>query len=227
MKTLIEFIKAVLFLPILLLRDIIRSNNSMMKKIVLIILAVIFIGFTWIGGYKNLYKATDIFLYDTGLSDKLNNITVRGKSMLPTIQNGEKISMHNPNKFKIERGDIVSFINLETGGKNYLKRVIGLPGDHFLLKNGQVYINNLALKEEYVNNSAPTYGNTALADCQSYTVPKDRFVVMGDNRIASTDSRVIGFVDKKDLNGIMKKYHQTLFLPTDKDTLTTILSIDP
>ena len=87
----------------------------------------------------------------------------------------------------IKRGDIITFMSdLETdaGGKKMLvKRVIGLAGDRIEIKNGSVYVNGEALKEEYTKDGR-TDGTMS-----EVTVPEGHLFVLGDNRQNSTDSR--------------------------------------
>jgi len=214
MDNLKEFILSVLFLPILLSAQVFKSERGLLKKIVLVFVVWIFIGGTWIRGYRNLFSATNFILYETGVSDKQINIPVKGESMLPTIKDGEHITLHSPKKYKIERGDIVSFQNIETGGLYYLKRVIGLPGEKISIKNGTVYINGRPLAENYTYNNRPTYGNTFLIDCETYIIPQGKIAVMGDNRIVSADSRIIGFIAINDVDGVIKTHMTPVFTST-------------
>ena len=204
MKILIDIILAILILPFLLIKENFSAERGLGRKILFILVILFVFGFTWIRGYKNLVDATKIILFTTGIMDKLTDVHVQGESMLPTIKNGETLTLHNPKKFKPEKGDIVSFKNLETSGVYYVKRVIATEGEQILLENGTVKINGQVLGEPYVYNNSPTYGNTYILDCKPYTVPKGNVAVMGDNRIASTDSRIIGFIDLKDIDGVIK-----------------------
>ena len=82
-------------------------------------------------------------------------------------------------------------------GKNHLiKRVIGLPGDEIKIEEGQVYINDELLEETYVKGE--TY-----ADALEFPliVPEGKVFVMGDNREVSLDSRQLGFIDYKQIEG--------------------------
>ncbi len=82
----------------------------------------------------------------------------------------------------------------------WVKRVIGLPGDTILLKNGRVFRNGEALTEEYINVSEfPRYDMDV-----EITVPEGYVWVMGDNRNHSTDSRVIGCVPIQNVIGRLK-----------------------
>jgi signal peptidase I len=108
------------------------------------------------------------------------------------------------------RGDIVVFkppVQLEKElaaenkpKENFIKRVIGLPGERIEVKNGKVYINEKAISENYLDE-APNYNwssNTLISDG---TVPKDHYLVLGDNRNNSYDSHYWGFVPKNKIVG--------------------------
>ena len=210
-ETVLRFIFAILFLPLVLVVESARSQRSLFPKVGYALLALFLFSFTWTNGYRNLFRATNLALFELGITDTLTSITVSGTSMMPTISDGETISLHNPNKFGIERGDIVSFNNIETGAFNYIKRIIGLEGETISIINGIVIIDGSPLSEGYVYREAPTFGNTFLIDCQEFTIPKGKFAVLGDNRTASVDSRIIGFVDKSDIKGIIKSDSAPIF----------------
>lgn len=82
--------------------------------------------------------------------------------------------------------------------KNYhdafIKRIIGLPGEKVEIKNGQVYINDSSIKEKYIENN-PNYKWGPM------TVPADSYLVLGDNRDESFDSRYWGFVPSNKIIG--------------------------
>ena len=82
---------------------------------------------------------------------------------------------------------------LETGKTSYIKRVIGLPGDHVEIKSGKVYINGEELKEDYLQPGVVTDVSKGgvLSD---FTVPEKCVFAMGDNRPKSTDCRAFGCV---------------------------------
>lgn len=117
-------------------------------------------------------------------------IKVDGFSMEPTLQNGEFIIV---NKMAYEwgeytRGDIVVFHFPKNPKQEYIKRVIGLPGDEITIRNGQVTVNGTTLDEEYIM-APPSYAG-------SWTVPDHSLFVLGDNRNNSSDSHNWGWVDK-------------------------------
>ena len=131
-----------------------------------------------------------IFLYQP--------VKVEGTSMMPGLEDQERIFV---NKFvyrwePIERGDIVVFRYPRDTSKSYIKRVIGVAGDHVRIDNGQVYVNGEALDEDYVPSD--------YADSRSFSemvVPSKSFFVLGDHRTMSNDSRDFGPVNERFIYG--------------------------
>jgi signal peptidase I len=124
---------------------------------------------------------------------------VASASMMPELSKDDYILV---NKFiyhfrDIKRGDIVLFkppSNPE--GHEYIKRVIGLPGEIIEIKESKVFINNKELTEKYIpEDQKPeyTYGPVK--------IPEENLFVMGDNRNNSADSHVWGFLPKKNISG--------------------------
>ncbi|MGE7605078.1 signal peptidase I [Peribacillus frigoritolerans] len=136
-------------------------------------------------------------------------IVVDGESMMPTLQDHERIVL---TKFgtsidNIDRFDIVVFH--ATVDKDYIKRVIGLPGDHIEYKDDTLYINGKAYKEPYLDkyknqmaSGVPLTESFKLEDITgSMTVPEDQLFLMGDNRQNSLDSREIGTISVDEIVG--------------------------
>lgn len=124
--------------------------------------------------------------------------------MFPTFHNGEYVltDLIALKLGDVKRGDVVVFIAPPDHEKDFIKRIIGLPGDTISLNNGYVYLNNQKLAEgKYLNSSVKTYGEGFLKDGQTITVPQDEYFVLGDNRSYSSDSRDWGFVQKNELIG--------------------------
>lgn len=119
-------------------------------------------------------------------------------SMEPTIKAGKRVVGNRMAYLKVEpgRGDIVIFRLKEDNDKNYIKRVIGLPGDIVTIKEGKVYIGSSKepMAESYVgDHSNENFGPV--------TVPQGEFFLLGDNRRHSFDSRFwkYPFIKKKDI----------------------------
>jgi signal peptidase I len=108
----------------------------------------------------------------------------------------------------IRRGDIVVFKYPEEPDRDFIKRVIGLPGETVELRNKKVFINDKALDEPYIHFLTPPsndYQEVTSADVRErfgpVTVPADRYFVMGDNRDNSQDSRYWGFLPRDYVKG--------------------------
>lgn len=135
----------------------------------------------------------------------LTPIVVDGESMTPTLQDKDRMivtKIGEPNRF-----DIVVFHAPD--GRDYIKRVIGLPGDKVEYKDDVLYINGKAYKEPYLEKYKKLFKDGNLTDSftlketavGSDTVPEDCLFVMGDNRRYSKDSRAIGAVPLKKVVG--------------------------
>src|SRR5712692_690065 len=131
-----------------------------------------------------------IFLYQP--------VKVEGTSMMPSLDDQERIFV---NKFvyrleSIQRGDIVVFRYPRDASKSYIKRVVGLAGDHIRIDDGLVYVNGNPLEEGYVPSE--------FGDRRSYpeiVVPAHSYFVLGDHRSMSNDSRDFGPVNRNYIYG--------------------------
>ncbi|WP_110927271.1 signal peptidase I [Bacillus massiliglaciei] len=135
-------------------------------------------------------------------------IVVDGESMMPTLEDKEKIilNMFEKDTEDLERFDVVVFHATEE--KDYIKRVIGLPGDRLEYKDDTLYINGKAYKEPYLDAykselaGEPLTGSFNLEEITGEsTVPKGQLFVMGDNRQNSLDSREIGTISEDKIVG--------------------------
>lgn len=88
---------------------------------------------------------------------------------------------------------------LEIGKQSYIKRVIGLPGDHVQIKDGKVYINNEELDEPYLQNGVTTKMEKNIFS--DLVVPENCVFAMGDNRDFSTDCRSFGCIPLDKIEG--------------------------
>lgn len=115
-------------------------------------------------------------------------IRVDGYSMEPTLHTGEFVIVNRIAYVigDVERGDIIVFHYPRNPEQEYIKRVIGLPGDEIKVQNGTVYVNGEALAEPYIK-APPAYQG-------SWTVAADSLFVLGDNRNNSSDSHNWGEV---------------------------------
>lgn len=129
---------------------------------------------------------------------------INGDAMHPTLKDKEYVltNLINLRFANPSRKDIVVFVAPPDPKKDFIKRVIGLPGDTVMLQNGRVYLNGqLQNESKYLNSDVKTYGGDFLKDNQTITVPQDQYFVLGDNRQYSSDSREWGFVPAKNIIG--------------------------
>jgi len=126
---------------------------------------------------------------------------IDGNSMMPTFENGEVLLTYKLG-YKLgspKQGDIAVFhapadAHCPSDEKcDFVKRVIGLPGDSVMIRSGKVYVNGLLLEEEYIVGG--------LNSAKEITIPSGQYYVLGDNRPGSVDSRKYGFVDGQDFIG--------------------------
>lgn len=146
-------------------------------------------------------------------------VRVDGPSMQPNLQNNERVVCLK--QAKIHRGSVVVFdangVDPQVSVKTeYVKRVIGLPGDTVEAKNGNLYVNGKKVDQSYISKSERSSGtgtwtlhsisqeNSWVSHNGAYKVPKGEYFVLGDHRSVSNDSRYWGFVPKSKIVGVVK-----------------------
>jgi signal peptidase I len=148
------------------------------------------------------------------------NFRVEGPSMEPGLHNGQYLLVNKAVYFKLNVGNLakfIPFINAEDGeekflfhgpqrgdvivfryprdpDRDFIKRIIGVPGDSVRVEEGIVYVNDVALEEDYISDHAGR-------DLEQEIVPPDNYFVLGDNRPNSSDSRSWGFVPEENIIG--------------------------
>ncbi|MBI5449483.1 signal peptidase I [Candidatus Gottesmanbacteria bacterium] len=128
---------------------------------------------------------------------------INGASMEPSFYNGEFI-LTNKIIYKFrnpKRGEVVIFKSPKNKEIDYIKRVIGLPGDTVKLYKSALYVNGQKLEEPYLAPGVYIFGGSYLAEGYEVTVPSGMYFVVGDNRPHSSDSREFGPVSKEDFIG--------------------------
>ena len=119
---------------------------------------------------------------------------VEGQSMLPNFEGNEYLIV---NRFEYmfgepQRGDIVIFHYPENPDRDFIKRVVGLPGETVRMEDGQIFIDDVPLGEPYVLDLC------SRSNCRfrEWVVEEDQYFVLGDNRNSSQDSTRFGPIDK-------------------------------
>ncbi|MGX7031397.1 signal peptidase I [Vagococcus zengguangii] len=123
---------------------------------------------------------------------------IEGKSMEPTVHNNEAVLLRKTNK--ISRYVLIGFED-ELAGNLLLKRVIGMPGDSYIIASNQLILTE---KEENNFSSVSKFQldeNVAKELSHYNMIPENQYFVVGDNRGISNDSRKLGFVNKEDIEG--------------------------
>lgn len=142
--------------------------------------------------FETIIIALLLFLAINAVSSR---VRVENISMKPTLQPGNLLIV-NKLAYKWsepKHGDIIVFHFQGNKSEDYIKRLIGLPGDKVVVHNGIVYVNDVGLKEPYIMD-VPGYEG-------SWIVPESQFFVLGDNRNNSSDSHQWGFVPVEDVVG--------------------------
>jgi signal peptidase I len=148
------------------------------------------------------------------------NFRVEGPSMEPGLHNGQYLLVNKAVYFKVdlgtldkflpfidsnggeqrflfhapERGDVIVFRFPRDPSRDFIKRVIGVPGDTVSIREGVVTVNGVALEEPYINGGAR-------GDMPEEVVPPSNYFVLGDNRANSSDSRTWGYVPEENIIG--------------------------
>ena len=130
--------------------------------------------------------------------------TVSGASMYPTLHNADRMILSKVGD--IHRFDVV-ILKAPDENVEYIKRVIGMPGDTVEMKSGVLYINGKKVDQPFINTEALAKQTVFIDDftLESLTgeakVPEGKYFVLGDNRGVSKDSRMIGFIDRSAIEG--------------------------
>ncbi len=124
-------------------------------------------------------------------------LVVRGKSMLPNFIDGQVLTINKiAYRYVLpERGDVVAMYWPGETEKRFIKRIVGLPGETIRVGDGRLFINDAPLNESYLTPDIITSSEL------TRTLQVDEYFVLGDNRLASSDSRAWGPVPKSFLIG--------------------------
>ena len=136
-------------------------------------------------------------------------------SMRMTLQEGDLILVNKfiygakvpffdfylPKLHEPKRGDVVVFVYPEDKKKDFIKRLVGLPGETVEIRGGSIYIDDKPVDEMIFKQIYYYNRGDFSAEGQKIVVPKDSYFVLGDNSVSSKDSRYWGFVPKNNLLG--------------------------
>lgn len=128
----------------------------------------------------------------------IQTFVIEGSSMEPNFHNSEfllidKISYRFSNP---KRGEIIVF-RPAAAADNYIKRIVGMPGETIKIVNNEIFIDDRRLDEPYLSQGALTKMPTN----KIFRISDDEYFVLGDNRENSKDSRAIGPINKKQIEG--------------------------
>jgi len=126
----------------------------------------------------------------------VQNFRVEGQSMEPNFHTGQYLIVDKISYrlHPIERGDVIVFVPPKEANRDFIKRVIALPGERVEIRQGRVLINGKLLQEPYITVS----WNYTMAPM---VVGDNEYFVLGDNRNNSSDSRMWGMLPKKNVVG--------------------------
>lgn len=123
-------------------------------------------------------------------------VLVNGDSMKPTFKDKQLLLLNKYDK-KYKRGDIV--VLTRENNEKLIKRVIGLPGEYIEYKNGKLYVDGKIVKDNFAKFTNDFF--LEAIDLELKKIPEGKYLVLGDNRTNSIDSRTIGLIDEKNING--------------------------
>jgi signal peptidase I len=138
-----------------------------------------------------------------GISFAVQAVHVEGLSMYATLDDNDYLiankidyRLHTP-----QRGDIIILRPPTDNSKDFIKRVIALPGEKLLIRDGFVYINGHKLDEPYLPEAWTTFNNWPNDGTDGRVMDSSQYFVMGDNRNKSQDSRIFGPIGRERIDG--------------------------
>ncbi|MFK8794366.1 signal peptidase I [Planococcus plakortidis] len=127
-------------------------------------------------------------------------VIVEGESMQPSYHENDKLVLSKATT--ITNFDTIVFFAPD--GSRFIKRVIGVPGDHIQMASGEIILNGQPLDEPYLDGGGNDDFTAQSQLVSEFSVPPDCYYVLGDNRGNSTDSRMLGFIREQDVIGEVK-----------------------
>jgi len=127
-------------------------------------------------------------------------VRVIGPSMKDTLLNGD-IMILNKINYRINPIRRFDIVVIKYEKDLIIKRIIGLPGDKVEHKDNKLYINDVYYEEHFLSTGTTTTPFTTKSISGFDVIPENCYLVLGDNREESKDSRIIGLINKKDIEG--------------------------
>ena len=128
---------------------------------------------------------------------------IKGDSMVPSFLNGDFLLTDKVTyRFnEPKRGDVIVFKAPPDDRDEFIKRIVGLPGEEIVILDGIIYVNGKALGENYIPTGTKTNAGSFASNGKRLIVPENSYFVLGDNRPHSFDSRAVGFIAKDKITG--------------------------
>lgn len=145
---------------------------------------------------------------------------VKGDSMYPNFHDGELLLTEKVTYYlyKPQRGDVIVFESPSNKKVDFIKRIVGLPGENVRIEKGFIYIDSQKIDEPYVDEETKGQINKTLGDNQ--------YFVMGDNRGSSSDSRSFGPIDKGSIKGKAWLVYWPIFKSKQSEGFRTVSKIN-
>ncbi len=132
----------------------------------------------------------------------VGNFKIPTSSMVPTLQVGDRL-LSNSVVYRFRaprRGEVVIFKYPEDPARDFVKRLVGLPGEALMIREGEIYIDGEAVENRRIN-SRYYYSDGVYGIGRQVEIPQGGYYVLGDNSINSKDSRYWGFVPENYMGG--------------------------
>lgn len=192
------------------------KTKNMIEWIECIVIAIVFaILIRYFIGTPTIVKKRS--MYPTLKQDERLILSRWGRTTKKMPERGEIITFEAPSKMALSAEEVdynnpvavyenqpknifskFTYYVLEWGKQSFIKRVIGLPGEHIKIEDGKVYINGEEYKEDYLQEDVKTTASGVFTD---FVVPENYVFAMGDNRDESTDCRSFGCIPLEKIEG--------------------------